>query len=76
VWDVEDSGYNPSGGSPAILHAYNASNVAQQLYNSAQAGGRDTAGAAAKFSVPTIADGHVFVPTSNQLNVYGLLSKP
>ncbi|MEO8727514.1 MAG: hypothetical protein ABI383_15490, partial [Acidobacteriaceae bacterium] len=76
VWDVEDSGYDPNGGSPAILHAYNASNIAQELYNSAQAGGRDTAGSAAKFSVPSIADGHVFVPTSNQLVVYGLLSQP
>jgi hypothetical protein len=73
VWEVEDSAYS-SG--PAILHAYDAANVAIQLYDSTQAGSRDSAGIAAKFSVPTIADGKVFVPTSNQLNVYGLLSLP
>lgn len=76
VWDVEDTAYNPSGGGPAILHAYDAGNVNTELYNSSQAGGRDTAGAAAKFSVPTVADGHVFVPTSTQLNIYGLLNQP
>lgn len=77
VWDVENSGYPSSGGSggtPSILHAYQASNIIQELYNSTQApSGRDTAGPACKFSVPTVADGKVFVPTCSELDIYGLL---
>jgi hypothetical protein len=77
VWDIDNSGYpsnGGSGGSPAILHAYDASNIAQELYNSSQApNGRDTAGHACKFSVPTVTDGKVFVPTCTELDIYGLL---
>jgi hypothetical protein len=77
LWDIDDSGYpsgGGSGGTPAILHAHNASNVGQELYNSSQApNGRDTAGHACKFSVPTVTDGKVFVPTCTELDIYGLL---
>ncbi len=76
VWDVEDSAYDAdvTVAGPAILHAYDASNISKELYNSTQAAnGRDTAGKACKFSVPTIADGKVFIPTSNELDIYGLL---
>jgi hypothetical protein len=77
VWDVDNSGYpstGGSGGTPAILHAYDASNITQELYNSSLApNGRDTAGHACKFSVPTVTDGKVFVPTCTELDIYGLL---
>jgi hypothetical protein len=77
IWDIDNTAYNgndPAGSGPSVLHAYNATNVANQLYNSSQAGnGRDTAGAASKFTSPTIANGKVFVPTSTELDVYGLL---
>jgi len=77
VWDVDNSGYPSSGGSggtPAILHAYDATNVNHELYNSSLAtGSRDTAGHACKFSVPTVTDGKVFVPTCTELDIYGLL---
>jgi len=58
VWALDNSGWG--NGSPAILHAYNATNVALELYNSNQAGARDHPAGAAKFTVPTIANGKVF----------------
>jgi hypothetical protein len=71
IWDVDNSSY---GTAPAVLHAYDATNLATELYNSSQAGTRDTAGLALKLTVPTIAGGRVFVGTSNELDVYGLLA--
>jgi hypothetical protein len=61
------------GTLPAILLAYNATNVATQLYSSTTAGTRDQAGNATKFVPPTVANGRVYVGTQNQLDVYGLL---
>ncbi len=75
VWDIDNSAYDysdPSQSGPAVLHAYDATNVANELYNTSQAAnGRDTAGLALKFNVPTIAAGKVFVPTSTELDIYG-----
>ena len=44
------------------------------LYNSNQAGGRDQFGAGNKFMTPTVADGKVFVGTTNGVAVFGLLN--
>jgi len=77
LWDIDNSSYNsstPSSSGPAVLHAYDATNVSNELYNSTQAGSRDQAGLALKFTVPTIANGRVFVPTGNELDIYGLLT--
>ncbi len=71
LWDVDTS--NARNGGPAILHAYNAVNLAHELYNTSQAGNRDTAGAAVKFVVPTIVDGRVYLGTATEVDVYGLL---
>ncbi|HEV3340453.1 MAG TPA: DUF4214 domain-containing protein [Pirellulales bacterium] len=57
------------------LRAYDAANVAHELYTSDQAAsGRDQLGQATKFSVPTVADGQVFIGASNSLVIYGLLA--
>ncbi|HEX5425585.1 MAG TPA: hypothetical protein VF283_14480 [Bryobacteraceae bacterium] len=65
LWVVENV-------NPAVLHAYNATNLADELYNSNQASsGRDQFGAGNKFIVPTIADGRVFVGTTNSVVVFG-----
>jgi len=67
VWAAENS-------NPAVLHAYDASNLANELYNSNQAAnGRDHFGAGNKFITPTIAHGKVYVGTTNGVGVFGLL---
>jgi hypothetical protein len=60
--------------TPAVLHAYDASNLAHELYNSNQAtGGRDQFGPGNKFIAPTVAGGRVFIGTTNSLAIFGLL---
>jgi hypothetical protein len=65
-----DGAINTAG--PAVLHAYSASTL-KEFYNSTQAGTRDKAGNALKFTSPTVANGRVFVGTATELDVYGLL---
>jgi PQQ enzyme repeat len=58
------------------LRAYDATNLHSELYTSAQAANnRDQLGTVVKFTVPTVADGGVFVGTSNALVGYGLFSR-
>jgi hypothetical protein len=66
VWAVENT-------ATAVLHAYDAMNLAHELYNSNQAaGGRDHFGAGNKFVVPAVADGKVLVGTTSSVAVFGL----
>lgn len=80
VWAVErpDALGLAPGISPAVLYAYDATNLGTMLYNSTQAvlrgGLRDGGGCANKFAVPTIANGRVYVGTQNELDVFGRLS--
>jgi Malectin domain/Chitobiase/beta-hexosaminidase C-terminal domain len=91
VWALDDGNYctNQSGGcSPAVLHAYDGTNLVTELWNSTLGTG-NSAGNAVKFSVPTVANGKVYVGTRGnntggvtssstipgELDVYGLLNK-
>ena len=57
---------------PGILRAFDANDVTKELWNNQQTA-PDAAGNFAKFAPPTIANGHVYLPTfSNQVVVYGL----
>lgn len=88
VWVLDNSQFctdSSPGCGPAVLHAYDASNIARELWNSGNSSA-DKAGNAVKFAVPTIANGKVYVGTrgnntggtfgstsvSGALDVYGL----
>ncbi len=69
VWAVE-SAMN----APAVLHAYDASNLSHELYNSNQAmKGRDAFGNGNKFITPVVSNGMVFIGTPGGVTVFGLL---
>jgi hypothetical protein len=74
MWMMQGSGQGCTklNGNPTVLHAYDPIS-ASELYNSAQSGTRDTAGPAVKFTIPTIANGKVYVGTQTAVYVYGLL---
>jgi hypothetical protein len=74
IWALDTSGYAGSTGTslPAVLRAYDATNLATELYAS-PSNGVGSAGPAIKFAVPTVANGKVYVGTQNELSVFGLL---
>ena len=66
VWVTENR-------DPAVLHAYAANDLGHELYNSNQAGsGRDHFGTGNKFITPMIANGKVYVGTTDGVGVFGL----
>ena len=72
VWAIQADSSGPGGIS--ILHAYDATNVATELFNSTQNSTRDALTLADKFATPTIVNGKVYVGTQKALSVFGVLS--
>ena len=88
VWALETGSHGTDHGAalagPAVLHAFDATNIATELWNSSTVPS-DVAGNAVKFTVPTIANGKVYVPTRGnddtegggtifgEVDVYGLI---
>jgi hypothetical protein len=86
LWALENSPYCTMFSAdcgPAVLHAYDATNLATEFWNSSQ-NAADTAGNAVKFTIPTVVNGKVYVGTRGndtgsggtsvpgELEVYGL----
>jgi len=72
VWLIQSKPFG-SEDRPAIVRAFDASNVAVELWNSEQNAARDRAGIALRFNTPTVWGGRVYVGTRGGIDVYGLL---
>ncbi len=71
VWSIQTDGASPSDTGTAVLHAYAATNLSRELYNSSQNFTRDNPGAGVKYTVPMIANGKVYVGAQYALSVFG-----
>jgi hypothetical protein len=79
LWALDGSADDSTcdgGGSACLgLYAYDATNLANMLYNSKQAANnRDSPGTAVKFEKPIIANGMVYVGTQSSVSAFGLLA--
>jgi hypothetical protein len=66
VWAVENA-------TNGILHAYDASNLASEFYNSTQAANHRDQFAPNKYMTPMVTNGKVYVGTPNSVAVFGIL---
>ena len=75
MWVLDNNANGTDNGStamgPAILRAYDATNLATTLYSSDRLAA-DVCGTASKFTVPVVANGHVYVVGTGVLTVYGM----
>ena len=65
VWGLDVSGQ--------VLYAFDANNLATQLYASSTNSTRDAVAPTVKFTVPVVANGHVYLAGQGAVAVYGLL---
>jgi hypothetical protein len=68
VWAIRNA-------NSAVLYAFDATNLSIELYNSSQKRHRDAMSGYVNFTVPTVANGRVFVGSQKRLTVFGLLKK-
>ena len=76
VWALTSKHWNQPDGPAAVLFAFDASNIARELYSSETKASRDRAGIGLRFNIPTVVNGRVYVGAKGELDVYGLLSPP
>ncbi|MGE0406759.1 MAG: PQQ-binding-like beta-propeller repeat protein, partial [Candidatus Korobacteraceae bacterium] len=71
VWVID----NGNNGTPyhGTLRAYDALDVSKEIYNSRTKGSDGTGSSFVRFTVPTVANGKVYVVTKDRVSVYGLL---
>ena len=65
--------YEKSTSGQGILHAYDATNIATELWNSSMNSGRDGLGEGIGFGTPVVAEGRVIVPYDTRVGIFGLL---
>jgi hypothetical protein len=70
VWVYEKSATTNLG----ILHAYDATAVSNELWNSNMNAGRDGLGEGIGFGTPVVVNGRVIVPYDNRVGVFGLIN--
>jgi len=68
VWSIQRN-----ASSNAVLHAFDATNLAKELYNSNQVVARDGLGTHQKYTPPLVINGRVYVPLKGKISVFGLL---
>lgn len=74
VWLIETKVWNDFASTrPSVLRAYDAANVARELYNSEQNSARDRAGVTVRFTITTVAAGRVYIGCKREVDVYGVL---
>ncbi|MGC2111486.1 MAG: Ig domain-containing protein [Candidatus Korobacteraceae bacterium] len=73
VWALQTSARLNNGNE--VLHAYDATDLSNELYNSAQNDTRDDPGPVVKFAVPIVANGKVYTGAVQQVSVYGIISQ-
>lgn len=76
VWALTSRHWSDFDGRPAVLYAFEASNLAHELYNSELNATRDRAGVGLRFCIPMVANGRVYVGAKGELDVYGLIAPP
>ncbi len=69
VWAYEK---RPATGG-AVLHAYDATLISRELWNSTMSGSRDALGEGTAFGVPVVANGRIIVGVFNAAVVFGPL---
>ncbi len=72
VWVIETRTWDGRNRN-AVLHAYDAADVTKELYNTEQNSNRDRPATALRFTIPTVANGRVYIGTKNEVAVYGIL---
>ncbi|HEX3682066.1 MAG TPA: hypothetical protein VHU83_05935 [Bryobacteraceae bacterium] len=73
VWTISTRTWEVFPERLAVLHAYDAADVARELYNSSENPDRDQAGISVRFTIPSVVAGRVYVAARSEVDVYGLL---